>query len=596
MARLPQPGGDNGNWGDILNDYLAQSHKTDGTLKDDSVTSNTIADNAVTASSLAPNSVTNAALASDSVDATTIADGSITKPLFSSSVQASLDKADTALQSSDISQKADNNSVVHIAGTETITGAKNFTGATTVNGVSLVTTNDARLTDARTPIDNSVTTIKIQDTTVTKAKLETTVQASLTKADSSIAETYADTKYVTQSNLPNLIAKNGGTLLLPNTVALLGDSITMQNSTVDGYKANGYFIWANALLGQRFNFIGQFGASGKTTNDLITEGHVANAANSPASWVIELSGTNSLAASSAQQIADQRRSIWRTLTAAGKRVVVCTITPRDNPGDGQTTWDKVREANRIIISYASSEPGVVLCDWYSTLVNPTTGKVNLVNLYDGVHPNSVGASKMGRFLADTLDSIIPKGNSVFAPDAYDPRSLMPNPFMLGDTSGGATSTNFYAIGSGTYSRSKVPRTDAIPGEWQQLTVTAAPNPATDGGQVQQQNTAVGVDWNVGDTVYGVMEFETDAAGWAGRHLQLSIDFFQGATPVPSPSSLRYGSNEIIALAADPLRPTRGILRTPNAQVTTGATRIQANVYMRGLGTIRVGRLDVIKVV
>lgn len=33
MARLPQPGGDAGNWGQLLNDYLSQSHNGDGTLK-----------------------------------------------------------------------------------------------------------------------------------------------------------------------------------------------------------------------------------------------------------------------------------------------------------------------------------------------------------------------------------------------------------------------------------------------------------------------------------------------------------------------------------------------------------------------------------
>jgi hypothetical protein len=33
MARLPTPGSDNGNWGDILNDYLNQAHQDDGTLK-----------------------------------------------------------------------------------------------------------------------------------------------------------------------------------------------------------------------------------------------------------------------------------------------------------------------------------------------------------------------------------------------------------------------------------------------------------------------------------------------------------------------------------------------------------------------------------
>jgi hypothetical protein len=33
MARLPTPGGDENNWGNILNDYLAVEHNADGTLK-----------------------------------------------------------------------------------------------------------------------------------------------------------------------------------------------------------------------------------------------------------------------------------------------------------------------------------------------------------------------------------------------------------------------------------------------------------------------------------------------------------------------------------------------------------------------------------
>jgi len=34
MARLPQPGSDNGTWGAILNDFLLASHDIDGSLKD----------------------------------------------------------------------------------------------------------------------------------------------------------------------------------------------------------------------------------------------------------------------------------------------------------------------------------------------------------------------------------------------------------------------------------------------------------------------------------------------------------------------------------------------------------------------------------
>ncbi len=34
MARLPQPGGDRGSWGNVLNDFLSVEHNADGTLKD----------------------------------------------------------------------------------------------------------------------------------------------------------------------------------------------------------------------------------------------------------------------------------------------------------------------------------------------------------------------------------------------------------------------------------------------------------------------------------------------------------------------------------------------------------------------------------
>ena len=39
MARLPQPGKDNGSWGDILNEYLSVSINSDGSLKTSAVTS-----------------------------------------------------------------------------------------------------------------------------------------------------------------------------------------------------------------------------------------------------------------------------------------------------------------------------------------------------------------------------------------------------------------------------------------------------------------------------------------------------------------------------------------------------------------------------
>lgn len=52
MARLPIPGGDQGNWGQILNDYLAQSHQADGAIKAGVVTTTTIADGSISEAKL----------------------------------------------------------------------------------------------------------------------------------------------------------------------------------------------------------------------------------------------------------------------------------------------------------------------------------------------------------------------------------------------------------------------------------------------------------------------------------------------------------------------------------------------------------------
>ena len=49
MARLPNPGGDNGTWGVILNDFLAVSFDQEGILLTDSVGADAIQDGAVTA-------------------------------------------------------------------------------------------------------------------------------------------------------------------------------------------------------------------------------------------------------------------------------------------------------------------------------------------------------------------------------------------------------------------------------------------------------------------------------------------------------------------------------------------------------------------
>lgn len=81
MARLPQVGGDAGNWGDVLNDYLSQSHNTDGTLKTDTVGAAQLKPGAVTSTAIGDGAVQESKLSSavqTKLNDTSIADGAVT--------------------------------------------------------------------------------------------------------------------------------------------------------------------------------------------------------------------------------------------------------------------------------------------------------------------------------------------------------------------------------------------------------------------------------------------------------------------------------------------------------------------------------------
>jgi len=125
MPRLPQIGGDDGNWGTILNDYLGQVHNTDGTLKDNIVTSNALAPNAV--------------------DTTVIQDGTISEI-----------KLDTALQ----------------------TKVNAAAGDPPVGGALSGTASNAQI------VANAVTTTKVADGAITEAKLDNAAQIKLNAAGS----------------------------------------------------------------------------------------------------------------------------------------------------------------------------------------------------------------------------------------------------------------------------------------------------------------------------------------------------------------------------------------------------------------------------
>lgn len=171
MSRLPTPGQDNGTWGDILNDFLGQAHSSDGTLKA----------NSVGASQVQAGSITNTHIASSAAIASTKISGlgdSATKNVGTTSSDVAAGNAPATAQAyaiqrsnhtgtqtlstisdagnsaglnvgtsagtvaagddSRITGAATDSLVVHLAGTETITGAKTFNSGTFLDKGNLV--------------------------------------------------------------------------------------------------------------------------------------------------------------------------------------------------------------------------------------------------------------------------------------------------------------------------------------------------------------------------------------------------------------------------------------------------------------------------
>lgn len=107
MARLPQVGGDKGNWGDILNDFLLQSHTADGTIKPGAVASSQLASGAITDDKIAVGTIAEDKLSSAvqnklNTTATGISDGSVTTPKLADDAVTSAKLADNAVDTASL--------------------------------------------------------------------------------------------------------------------------------------------------------------------------------------------------------------------------------------------------------------------------------------------------------------------------------------------------------------------------------------------------------------------------------------------------------------------------------------------------------------
>lgn len=201
---------------------------------------------------------------------------------------------------------------------------------------------------------------------------------------------------------------------LPITsVALFGDSITAQGSaglyTLDG---DGYFVHQRYLCGSGWDpcpngSVLTFATSGATTATLIAN-HLDDIAASAADTVFDGSGIND----SVQNVTlattlANRSALWEAALAAGKQVIALAVIPLslEFTGNGAGVISaRIAAQNAAIEALASSYRGVFFVnhkeDYEAT---PGSGLCIANSDYDepdpdNIHPNSLGASILGRGL------------------------------------------------------------------------------------------------------------------------------------------------------------------------------------------------------
>ena len=401
----------------------------------------------------------------------------------------------------------------------------------------------------------------------------------------------------------------------PDTIALIGTSITSQNLPVTpvpgglghlGYRIidpsssvplldpSGYWHWAAIMSGQRLTLTANKGVGGNTTAQMLARFDTDILDLDPLpGWVLIEPGPNDAGAgvSAATTIANLTGMITRA-RLAGIRVILATVTI-------SSSWSAGGKAARSLVNAwikqaaPSLFPGLVVVDWAAPLVDSagvalTTALRLEPDLTTRVHPTPYGAALMGGMLARAINSAVPAVDRL-ATDPADPRNLIPNPF----NSGAGTVADSAAVaptagGAITGTASLVARTDGIPGKWQRITLTASD------ARMRSDSTDL-TKWTPGASyVYGHIEFRTDAANWTGvRCIAIGCEFIDAGGFTLSTA---WGIPNRSGDPDNPYDPSGGTLFVPPALIPPTAARLRFTATLRmasggGSATLDIGRRE-----
>lgn len=270
--------------------------------------------------------------------------------------------------------------------------------------------------------------------------------------------------------------------------------------------------------------------------------------------------------------------------ARGVYAIVLTPTPSDriNTTDERTAYWQLVE---WVLRLPRTRRGVMAIDVASTVVShsATTAVTWGVNALgqalstDATHSNSVGGLAMAQTILSALSKVVALPAQRYSGPA-NPLELLSNPRMTGDTAGLATGVKVIAQGAGASATPlKVPRTDGIPGDWQEITFVN-----TTGGYVIQENL-VG-PWTPGERLTAAVEVVNPAGGWSSSTNYVLLDCRRNAVPTQLLGATCGGSSAI-----EP--PIPWGLYSQSVTVPTGTTKVRVVVFFKGSGVLRIAYMS-----
>ena len=386
------------------------------------------------------------------------------------------------------------------------------------------------------------------------------------------------------------------------TLVLLGDSITDMcgglrlSGSQENYPAQGYWSWAQSILGYRFGRVVNAGISGDTLEGMDSRFATDVAAYSPA--VVSLFGgvNNSLSSVNAGNIEAKFvtataaiASIYVKAMLINAALVIGTVSPFA-PGAAPTSamYQMRARLNQFIRNFVGVNKNAILADYAAAMTDPTTSGLAVGTtdggpalIYDNlVHPSASGAMVIGTTLAAAISTWFNTARRL--PFGKEPGQFVTNPTLAG-SNGTSIPTNWNVASGGgiTFSFAYADRSDGVAGKQIVCTQTAGT------GEVRIFTfDTIDPSVAVGSKLIGAVEIELlqTAAQLtsAGIYLQAFNGSFATLATTDCMRDSSFNSGGLTRqLDAKSVIPKKMTLVTPPLVIPAGAATIGLTIQLYG---------------